>query len=61
MASVMIVLRSFHYWDFYGQFPEGLSRIDRALIVSSLVGFRQSGYESFLRIDRELALHVRDT
>lgn len=61
MATLMIVLRSFHYWDFYGQFPEGFSKIVQASIVGSLVGFRQSGYESFLKIDRELALHVRDT
>ena len=59
MATVAIVFRSFHHWGFSGRFPEGLSRIDQASILGSPVGFRQSGYESFQKIDRELGLHVR--
>ena len=61
MAAVKIALRSFHHWGSHGQFLESLSRIGQASIAGSLVGIRQSGYGSFLRIDRELRLHVSDT
>ena len=61
MAIVTIVLRSILHWGFHGQFLDCLPRIGQASIVGSLVGIHQSGYESFLRIDRGLGLHVRDT
>ena len=61
MATVTTAFRSCLHCDFHGQFLECLSRLGQASIVGSLVGIRQSGYASFLRIGRGLGLHVRDT